>query len=379
METNVDAERRRFVTEFNTGAWSMTELCERYGISRPTGYKWVARYAQGGEESLRDRSRAPAHAPHRTPDAVTRQILAARKRYGWGAGKLLALLEQRHPEIQWPARSTCNDLLARQQLLRRHRRRPHWTHPGGGALTTAQPNQVWPADFKGQFRTGDGAYCYPLTVTDHFSRAVLLCRGFRAITVAETKAGFLGLFRRVGLPEAIRTDNGMPFASTGLHGLSTLNVWWMQQGIIHQRIRPGAPQENGTHERMHRELKRETARPPAATLRGQQARFEAFRRRYNDVRPHEALDNHTPSSRWQAPLRAYRETPPAPEYPGHVLVRRVCDRGRIKCHGEHLFLSSALQGHDVGLEEVEDGIWNLLFYRTLLGRLDERTGTLLTG
>jgi len=379
METNVDAERRRFVTEFNTGAWSMTELCERYGISRPTGYKWVARYAQGGEESLRDRSRAPAHAPHRTPDAVTRQILAARKRYGWGAGKLLALLEQRHPEIQWPARSTCNDLLARQQLLRRHRRRPHWTHPGGGALTTAQPNQVWPADFKGQFRTGDGAYCYPLTVTDHFSRAVLLCRGFRAITVAETKAGFLGLFRRVGLPEAIRTDNGMPFASTGLHGLSTLNVWWMQQGIIHQRIRPGAPQENGTHERMHRELKRETARPPAATLRGQQARFEAFRRRYNDVRPHEALDNHTPSSRWQAPRRAYRETPPAPEYPGHVLVRRVCDRGRIKCHGEHLFLSSALQGHDVGLEEVDDGIWNLLFYRTLLGRLDERTGTLLNG
>ena len=170
------------------------------------------------------------------------------------------------------------------------------------------------ADLKGQFRTGDGAYCYPLTVTDHFSRAVLLCRGLRTISVVETHAVFLGLFRRVGLPEAIRTDNGVPFASAGLHGLSTLNVWWMQQGIVHQRIRPGAPQENGTHERMHRELKRETARPPAATLRAQQARFEAFRRRYNDVRPHEALANRTPSSRWQAPTRTYMETPPAPAF-----------------------------------------------------------------
>lgn len=379
METNVGAERRRFVTEFATGAWAMTELCERYGISRPTGYKWVARYAAEGDEGLRDRSRAPHGCPHRMPAAMAQQILAARKRYGWGAGKLLALLEARQPAVPWPARSTCNDLLARQRLLRLHRRRPHWTHPGAGALTTDQPNQVWPADFKGQFRTGDGAYCYPLTVTDHFSRAVLLCRGLRTISVVETHAVFLGLFRRVGLPEAIRTDNGVPFASAGLHGLSTLNVWWMQQGIVHQRIRPGAPQENGTHERMHRELKRETARPPAATLRAQQTRFEAFRRRYNDVRPHEALANRTPSSRWQAPTRAYVETPPAPEYPGHVFVRRVCDRGRIKWHSVPIFLSYALKGQDVGLEEVEDGIWNLLFYRTLLGRLDERTGTLISG
>lgn len=379
METNVNAERRRFVTQFATGAWSMAELCERYGISRPTGYKWVARYAASGDEGLHDRSRAPHHSPHETPDAMVQQILKARKRYGWGAGKLLALLQARHPALAWPARSTCNDLLAREQVLRRHRRRPHWTHPGAVALTTAQPNQVWPADFKGQFRTGDGAYCFPLTVTDHFSRAVLLCHGLCAISVVAVQAAFCRLFRRVGLPDAIRTDNGVPFASAGLHGLSTLSVWWMQQGIVHQRIRPGAPQENGTHERMHRELKRETARPPAATLRAQQARFDAFRQRYNDVRPHEALANQTPSTHWQPSTRAYLETPPAPEYPGHVLVRRVCDAGRIKWHGVPIFLSYTLKGQDVGLEEVEDGIWNLVFYRTLLGRFDERTGTVISG
>jgi len=292
---------------------------------------------------------------------------------------LLALLQARHPERSWPARSTVNELLAREQLLRRHRRRPHWTHPGAVALTTAQPNQVWPADFKGQFRTRDGAYCYPLTVTDHFSRAILLCRGLAAISLAATQAAFRTLFRRVGLPDAIRTDNGVPFASAGLHGLSTLSVWWMQQGIVHQRIRPGAPQENGTHERMHRELKRETARPPAATRRAQQARFDAFRRRYNDVRPHEALANQTPSAYWQPSNRAYAETPRAPEYPGHLLVRRVCDGGRIKWHGAQIFLSYTLKGHDVGLEEVEDGMWNLVFYRTLLGRLDERTGIVISG
>jgi transposase InsO family protein len=379
METNVGAERRRFVMAFASGAWSMTELCARFGISRPTGYKWLARHAAEGEDGLRDRSRAPLTCPHRTPEALTAQIVAARKRYGWGAGKLLGLLETRQPTVPWPARSTCNDVLAREHLLRRHRRRPHWAHPGAGHLTTAQPNQIWPADFKGQFRTGDGAYCYPLTVTDHFSRAVLLCRGLRSTSVVETQAAFVGLFRRVGLPEAIRTDNGVPFASAGLSGLSTLNVWWMQQGIVHQRIRPGAPQENGTHERMHRDLKRETARPPAATLRAQQARFEAFRHRYNEVRPHEALANATPSSRWQPPTRTYAETPAAPEYPGHCLVRRVCDRGRIKWHNVPIFLSSALNGQDVGLEEVEDGIWNLLFYGTLLGRFDERTGTVISG
>jgi len=373
MQTSVAAERRRFVKEFASGRWSMTELCERYGISRPTGYKWAARFAAANEAGLVERSRAPHHCPHRLSAVVEAEILAARKKYGWGATKLLGVLQARYPDRTWPARSTCNALLARHELLRRRRRRPHWTHPGAAVLDTDHPNQVWPADFKGQFRTGDGQYCYPLTVTDHFSRAVLVCRGLRSIRTLETKAVFLALFRAVGLPEAIRTDNGAPFASVGLHGLTPLNVWWMQQGIVHQRIRRGTPQQNGTHERMHRELKRETARPAAATLRGQQRRFDAFVRRYNEERPHEALGNRTPTTLWAPSRRSYVECPAGPEYPAHADVRLVATDGRFRWRGDHVFLSHALTGQHIGLEEVADGVWNIVFYRTLLGKLDERT------
>jgi putative transposase len=379
MQTSVGAERRRFVEAYASGHWSMTELCERFGISRPTGYKWVDRVAAHGEAGLVERSRAPGHCPHRMSAAVAAQILAARKKYGWGATKLLEVLRTQHPDTAWPTRSTCHALLARHQLLRRYRRRPRWTHPGAPVMATDRPNQVWPADFKGQFRMGNGQYCYPLTVTDHFSRAVLVCRGLRSIRTADTQAVFLALFRAVGLPEAIRTDNGAPFASLGLHGLTPLNVWWMQQGIVHQRIRRGTPQQNGTHERMHRELKRETTRPAAATWRSQQRRFDAFRRRYNEERPHEALGHRTPSSCWTPSPRPYVEHPPAPDYPAHMEVRLIATDGRFRWRGDHRFLSHALAGHHIGLEEGDDGVWNIVFYRTLLGKLDERTGEISGG
>ncbi len=378
METTVAAERQRFVDEFTSGHWSMSELCERYRITRPTGYKWVARFQRAGAEGLVDRSRAPLTCPHRVAPEVEALLVAARRKYQWGAGKLRQVLATQHPEVTWPARSTLNAVLDRHQLLRKHRRRAHWAHPGAGVLETTAPNQVWPADFKGQFRTRDGQYCYPLTVTDHFSRAVLACRGLRSVATAGAKAVFLALFRALGLPDAMRTDNGTPFASTGLHGLSPLNVWWMQQGIIHQRIRPASPQENGRHERMHRELKRETIRPAAATLRAQQRRFDAFIRRYNDERPHEALANRTPASLWTPPQRAYVEHPAPPDYPGHLEVRRVSSGGTLVLHGQRVFLSHALRGQDVGFEELGDAIWNIVYYRTLLGKLDERTG-LITG
>ncbi len=284
METNVLKERLGFVRDLQTGHWSMTELCERYGITRPTGYKWLTRFEARGREGLADRSRAAATCPHQTPDALVSMILAARLEYRWGAKKLLHVLRTRHPAYPWPSRSTVNAILERHHLLRKQRRRRRWQHPGAAPLTTARPNQVWPADFKGQFRTGDGRYCYPLTITDHFSRTVLTCQGLRSVTTRDAKPVFRALFRAVGLPEAIRTDNGTPFASTGIHGLAALNVWWMQLGIVHQRIPPASPQENGTHERMHRELKRETARPAAHSLRAQQRRFDTFRQRYNDER-----------------------------------------------------------------------------------------------
>ena len=378
METNVLDERVRFVRDFASGHWSMTELCERFGVTRPTGYKWVARHRTGGDRGLQDRSRAPHHCPRRTDGELEALVVAARLQYGWGAKKLGQVLRIRHPDRVWPARSTLNALLERHGLLRKNRRRRKWAHPGAAAVQTDHANQVWPADFKGQFKTGDGQYCYPLTVTDHFSRALLVCRGLRSVKTADAQPVFRALFREVGLPDAIRTDNGAPFASTGIHGLSRLNVWWMQLGIVHQRITPASPQQNGQHERMHRELKRETARPAASSLRTQQRRFERFRARYNDERPHEGIGNQTPASLWTPSARDYPERIAPPIYPPHMEVRRVSTAGTFRLHAAQPFLSQTLKNEDIGLEEVDDGIWNIVYYRTLLAKIDERS-LLITG
>jgi putative transposase len=210
METNAVDERMRFAHDYLTGQWSMTELCERYDVTRPTGYTWVARYRAGGADALHERSRAPHGSPHRTEAAIEALVVAARRQYGWGAKKLLQVLRTRHPDRVWPARSTLNALLERHGLLRKHRRRRRWLHPGAAALHTDAPNQVWPADFKGQFKTGDGQYCYPLTITDHFSRTLLACHGLPSVCTALATPVFRALFREVGLPDAIRTDNGRP-------------------------------------------------------------------------------------------------------------------------------------------------------------------------
>lgn len=378
METNVLNERVRFVRDFASGHWSMTELCERFGVSRPTGYKWVARHRTGGDRGLQDRSRAPHHCPRRTDGELEALVVAARLQYGWGAKKLGQVLRIRHPDRVWPARSTLNALLERHGLLRKNRRRRKWAHPGAAAVQTDHANQVWPADFKGQFKTGDGQYCYPLTVTDHFSRALLVCRGLRSVKTADAQPVFRALFREVGLPDAIRTDTGAPFASTGIHGLSRLNVWWMQLGIVPQRLTPASPQQNGQHERMHRELKRETARPAASSLRTQQRRFERFRARYNDERPHEGIGNQTPASLWTPSARDYPERLAPPIYPPHMEVRRVSTAGTFRLHAAQPFLSQTLKNEDIGLEEVDDGIWNIVYYRTLLAKIDERS-LLITG
>jgi len=374
MQTNATEQKLGFAGDYESGQWSMVELCERYGVTRPTGYKWVSRYQEDGEAGLVERLRAPLGCPHRTPARVEELILAARKEYGWGAKKLLQVLRSRHPRLVWPARSTVNAILERHGKLRKNRRRRKWSHPGAAALETMRPNQVWPADFKGQFKTRDRKYCFPLTVTDHFSRSLLLCKGLPSVRTEGAKPAFRRLFREVGLLEAIRTDNGAPFASTGIHGLCEMNVWWMQLGIVHQRIHPSSPQENGTHERMHRELKRETTRPPASNLRGQQRKFDFFRQRYNEERPHEGIEDEVPMSRWQPSPRSYPERIAPPEYPGHLEVRRVSAAGTFRLKAAQPFLSNALRDEHIGLEEIADGLWNLVYYRTLLGRIDERTG-----
>ena len=373
LETAPMEQRERFIRDDRLALYSRTELCERYGISRKTGYKWLDRFNAGGRAGLSDRSRAPHQCPHRITDDVAQLICLARRRHpSWGPEKLLQWLEPRHPDVEWPAVSTAGDLLARKGLVKkRRRRRPH-LHPGVVPAVTTQPNDLWTADFKGHFRTRDGLYCYPLTIADQHTRFLMACHGLLSTKGQGVRPVFDRLFRAYGLPRAIRTDNGVPFATTGIHGLSQLNVWWLRLGIQHQRILPGQPQQNGAHERMHRTLKGDAIRPPRATLLAQQRAFNRFRGMYNNERPHKFLQGRTPGSLYRPSRRAYTGELPPIEYPGHFLVKRITNAGTFRFKKRLLFIANALKQHTIGLEEVADGIWSIHFCRVLVGRLDER-------
>ena len=367
-------QRARFIADVRAGLYSMTELCERYGISRKSGYKWVERVAEGGRAALADRSRAPHHCPHRIPEAIAAMLCTARRAHPqWGPKKLLDLLRPRHRRITvWPAVSTVGDLFERQGLITKRRRRRRAVHPGTVPPHTTEPNDLWAADFKGQFRTGDGRYCYPLTITDQHSRYLLTCHSLRNVQTVGTKPAFARAFREYGLPRAIRTDNGVPFATQAIHGLSQLNVWWMRLGIQHQRILPAHPQQNGAHERMHKTLKAGAIRPPRATLPAQQRAFDTFRTEYNEVRPHDTLHGKTPASVYRPSPRPYPRRLPPIEYPGHYLVKRVTSGGTFRFGRRLLFLATPLEGYNVGLDEVDDGIWSIYFCNVLIARFDER-------
>lgn len=265
-------ERLRFVRDAQRSHFTMSELCARYGVSRRVGYKWLARYDAEGRGGLADRSHAPKHCPHKIPHEMAELLILERIAHPhWGARKLLAALQRAHPRIRsWPAASTVADLLSRQGLVQKRRRRRASVHPGVVRPVTFAPNDLWTADFKGQFRTGDGKYCYPLTICDLHTRYLLCCRGTLSTQTVSAKPIFERTFREYGLPLAIRTDNGVPFATQAIHGISYLNVWWMRLGIQPQRIRPGNPQENGAHERMHRTLKRQAIKPVRASCTAQQ-------------------------------------------------------------------------------------------------------------
>jgi transposase InsO family protein len=373
QETSPVEERERFIDDHRLGLYDMTELCARYAVSRKTGYKWLARYDAGGRSALQDRSRAPHHCPHKIPAAVAQLLLASKRQHpDWGPGKLLDWLRPRHPAMSWPATSTAGDLLARHGLVQTRRRRRPQPHPGVVPPVTTAPNDLWAADFKGQFRTGDRCYCFPLTVTDQHTRYLLACHGLLSTRGTGGRPIFDRLFREYGLPRAMRTDNGVPFASTSLHGLTPLNVWWLRLGIQHQRILPAHPQQNGAHERMHKTLKRGACRPPRATLAAQQRAFNRFRQEYNEERPHQFLRGRTPGALYRPSPRPYTGVLPTLEYPHHFIVKRVTHAGTIRFKTRLLYLSTALRQHRVGLEEVDDGIWSLYFCHVLLGRIDER-------
>jgi len=373
-ETHPMDERLQFVRDAQSDRFTMSELCARYGVSRKIGYKWLARYDAEGRRGLADRSRAPHHCPHKIADAMAELLVGAREAHPfWGARKLLTVLAARHPRVHdWPAPSTVADLLARRGLVQKRRHRRPSTHPGVVRPTTAAPNDLWTADFKGQFRTGDHRYCYPLTIADQHTRMLLACRGLLSTQTVTARPVFERAFRDYGLPIAIRTDNGVPFATQAIHGLSYLNVWWMRLGIVHQRSRPGCPQDNGAHERMHRTLKRQAIKPVRGSCAGQQRNFDAFRAEYNTERPHERLDQQTPASHYTASARPYPERLPPLEYPRHFLVKKITTGGTFRFQHKLLYLANAMVDQHIGLEETDDGIWAIHFNSVLLATFDER-------
>ena len=366
------SQRLEFAETAARGLYTMTELCIRYGVSRRVGYKWLARYAADGAAGLTDQSRRPATSPAAVSDDTAARLLACRERHPtWGPRKLLAYLARRHPRVAWPAASTVGALLARHGLVRARRRRPHPGHPGRPTTPMDAPNAVWTADFKGQFKTGDGIYCYPLTVCDGYARYLLACRGLPSVETVGARGVFERLFRTYGLPARIRSDNGVPFATAALGRLSARSAWWIRLGITPELIEPSSPQQNGQHERMHRTLKAEATKPARASMAAQQRRFDAFRAEYNEERPHEALGNDTPADRYAPSPRPYPARLPEPEYPGHFEVRYVSRNGGVRWHNRRVNVSHVLAEQSVGLEEVADGIWSVYFGAVLLGRFDE--------
>lgn len=377
METRVSDQRMKFIAQHELEDESMAALCRAYGIARKTGYKWLARWLADGPMGLTDRSRAPHHHPNQVPAWQVEAILAMRDRYGWGPRKLRVLLAREHPQGHWPAISTL------QQILTDHarvvpRRPRHRVPPHSRPLAHANAsNAVWCCDFKGWFRTADGSRCDPLTLTDAFSRYLLGCQGLGATGYEHVRPVFERTFRQFGLPVAIRSDNGSPFASRAVAGLSRLSLWWLKLGIVHERIQPGQPQQNGRHERMHLSLKQATASPPAGTLRAQQQRFDAWGAEFNEVRPHEALGMATPASVYEPSGRAYPSREPELTYPDGWSVRRVQKRGEFYWGGA-VELSEVLAGEPIGLEPLDGRYWRTYAGPLWLGVFDSHLRRMLS-
>jgi transposase InsO family protein len=381
-EIGIVEKQKQFVEQWLAEEWTMTELCARYGVSRQAGYNVWARYQQAGWEGLEPRSRAPRSHPNQTAVELERGIVELRRAHmRWGPRKLKAFLERRQPERDWPAASTMGELLRREGLVIARKKR-HRVEPYSAPLAHATaPNRVWCADFKGWRRTQDGERIDPLTLSDACSRYLLRCQTVSKTDTAQVQSIFEAAFREYGMPQAVRTDNGAPFASRSLRGLSRLALWLIKLGIVPERIEAAHPEQNGRHERMHRTLQQETMSPMAANRRAQQHRFDQFRREFNQQRPHEALGMRTPDSCYRASLRAFPARLPQPEYPAHMQVRKVHAGGEFAWRGHrHIFLSETLVGEHVGLELIhdqdqQDRWYTIYFAHVPLARFDSHTCT----
>ena len=378
-EVSVMDERLRFIARLLEGE-SMSSVCRSFGISRKTGYKIFGRYKAEGLEALCDRSRRPVRYANQLPDQIERLIVECKRdKPHWGARKIRELLVRKLAgDVRIPAKSTVHAVLDRHGLVKRARQRRRNKATGTPLSQAIAPNQLWCADFKGEFKLGNRRYCYPLTVTDQVSRYLLLVEALESTRQDPVIEAFVRLFKERGLPAAIRSDNGVPFASpNGLYNLSKLSVWWLRLGIAIERIRPGHPQQNGRHERMHRTLKQETSRPPGMNILQQQDRFDDFVSEFNDERPHEAIDMKVPAKAYEPSSRPYNGLPDL-QYPFHDREVMVTACGRICMHKKKINVSTVLAGQRLGIKEVDDGIWMISFMHYDLGYIDLEQKTLQT-
>lgn len=374
-ETSAMDERMRLVMMVEEGE-TVAEAARQCGVSRPVAYKWLARYADAGARGLQDRSRAPHHHPNAVPDEWAERIVALRRKHRtWGPLKLFHWLQANEGHHPWPCASTIGVLLQEHGLTVARKRHRHLGRSREPLSHCDAPNRVWCADYKGWFLTGDQRRCDPLTLSDGYSRYLLRCQALAHPTYDASRPVFDAAFREFGLPVALRTDNGTPFAGMRGLALSRLCVWWIKLGITPERIDPGCPQQNGRHERMHKTLKAETLCPPARTLREQQRRFDHFRREYNEERPHQALDHRTPESCYTASSRRYTGRAKTPDYPEHWVVRRVYGKGSFYWRRHFVFLSDALGGEYIALAPgPHDAHMSIYFGHVRLAYLDVDTG-----
>ena len=373
-EVSLMCERASFIAACQRGEDSMAELCRWYGISRKTGYKWLKRFEEEGDDGLVERSRTPHRQANRVSLWLEERICALRDEHSsWGPKKLYVELHKELSGWEIPSRATIANILSRNGLSKPQRKKRKASPSEAPLEHAVESNVVWCIDFKGWFCTQDKSRVDPLTITDAYARYLICLQAMRGKTdVDHVMAVMKVAFRTYGMPERIRSDNGPPFASTGLAGLSRLSVWWMRLGIIPERIEPGKPQQNGRHERFHRTLKEETASPPASTFSRQQARFRAFRHEYNETRPHEALGQVPPAEVYQASSRPFPAKLPPLEYPDDMEVRRVRGSGQMKWNGHDVRVTAALVGQSVALLPIDDGLWAVHFCTTPIGFFDEK-------
>jgi len=367
-------QRVLFVADWIREIYSFSELCQRYGVSRKTGYKWIKRFRLSGFDGLNEVSRKPGHSPSQTPYPIQQAIIEYRRRGRMilGPKKIQVLLQQRFPSERPPSKTTIYKILNSAGMVEPRRRKRRVTPFPQPFSDVADVNDVWSADYKGQFRLQDKRWCYPLTVMDHQSRFLLGCQALDGPRFTETQCAFRRLFQEYGLPKRIRTDNGVPFASTTVAGLSRLAIWWIKLGILPERIEPGKPQQNGRHERMHRTLKQAATKPPAKDCKEQQICFDQFVQQYNQERPHESLGQKTPASQYQSSPRVYTDRPDELTYPDYFETRAVHTNGTINCRQYMIYVGEVLKGNRVGLCETDEGIWDVYFGPVLLGRYNER-------